>query len=118
MNEAAKNLFISQPRLSNAIKELEKEIKTTIFIRTNRGVTITNEGSEFLGYARQVLQQFNMLEEKYLSEEPAKQHFRSEEHTSELQSRGHLVCRLLLEKKKKQNYFVVTNMYHVYTLVV
>ena len=75
MNEAAKSLFISQPRLSNAIKELEREIKTTIFIRTNRGVTITNEGSEFLGYARQVLQQFNMLEEKYLSEEPAKQHF-------------------------------------------
>ena len=75
INEAAKSLFISQPRLSNAIKELEREIKTTIFIRTNRGVTITNEGSEFLGYARQVLQQFNMLEEKYLSEEPAKQHF-------------------------------------------
>lgn len=75
INEAAKSLFISQPRLSNAIKELEKEIKTTIFIRTNRGVTVTNEGSEFLGYARQVLQQFNMLEEKYLSEEPAKQHF-------------------------------------------
>src|SRR5690625_7133356 len=75
MNEAAKNLFIYQPRLSNAIKELEKEIKTPVFIRTNRGVTITNEGSEFLGYARQVLQQFNMLEEKYLSEEPAKQHF-------------------------------------------
>lgn len=75
MNEAAKSLFISQPRLSNAIKELEKEIKTTIFIRTNRGVTVTNKGSEFLGYARQVLQQFNMLEEKYLNEEPAKQHF-------------------------------------------
>lgn len=75
MNEAARSLFISQPRLSNAIKELEKEIKITIFIRTNRGVTITNEGAEFLGYARQVLQQFNMLEEKYLSEEPAKQHF-------------------------------------------
>ncbi|UOQ50349.1 LysR family transcriptional regulator [Gracilibacillus caseinilyticus] len=75
MNEAAKDLFISQPRLSNAIKELEKEIKITIFIRTNRGVTITNEGSGFLGYARQVLQQFNMLEEKYLSKKPAKQHF-------------------------------------------
>lgn len=75
MNEAARNLFISQPRLSNAIKELEKEIKITIFIRTNRGVTVTNEGAEFLGYARQVLQQFNMLEEKYLSETPAKQHF-------------------------------------------
>ncbi|WP_249599333.1 LysR family transcriptional regulator [Peribacillus frigoritolerans] len=75
MNEAARSLFISQPRLSNAIKELEKEIKITIFIRTNRGVTVTNEGAEFLGYARQVLQQFNMLEEKYLSEKPAKQHF-------------------------------------------
>jgi len=75
MNEAARSLFISQPRLSNAIKELEKEIKITMFIRTNRGVTVTNEGTEFLGYARQVLQQFNMLEEKYLSEKPAKQHF-------------------------------------------
>lgn len=75
MNEAAKSLYISQPRLSKAINELEKEIKITLFIRTNRGVTVTNKGSEFLGYARQVLQQFNMLEEKYLSEEPAKQHF-------------------------------------------
>ncbi|MBU8878872.1 LysR family transcriptional regulator [Bacillus sp. FJAT-29790] len=75
MNEAAKSLFISQPSLSNAIKELEKEIKITLFIRTNRGVTITNEGAEFLGYSRQVLQQFNMLEEKYISEKTAKQHF-------------------------------------------
>jgi DNA-binding transcriptional LysR family regulator len=75
MNEAAKSLFISQPSLSNAIKELEKEIKITLFIRTNRGVTTTNEGAEFLGYARQVLQQFNMLEEKYISEKTAKQHF-------------------------------------------
>lgn len=75
MNEAARSLFISQPRLSNAIKELEQEIKITIFIRTNRGVTVTNEGAEFLGYARQVLQQYNMLEEKYLSDKPVKQHF-------------------------------------------
>ena len=75
MNEAAKSLFISQPSLSNAIKELEKELKITIFIRTNRGVTVSNEGAEFLGYARQVLQQYSMLEEKYMSEKPAKQHF-------------------------------------------
>ncbi|KGP79378.1 MULTISPECIES: LysR family transcriptional regulator [Paenibacillus] len=75
MNEAAKSLFLSQPNLSNAIKELEKEIKITLFIRTNRGVTVTNEGAEFLGYARQVLQQFNMLEEKYISEKTTKQHF-------------------------------------------
>lgn len=75
MNEAARSLFISQPRLSNAIKELEEDIKITIFIRTNRGVTVTSKGAEFLGYARQVLQQFNMLEEKYLSETTTKQHF-------------------------------------------
>lgn len=76
MNEAAKSLYISQPSLSNAIKDLEKEIKITIFTRTNRGVVVSNEGAEFLGYARQVLQQFNMLEEKYISGKPAKQHFR------------------------------------------
>ena len=75
ISEVARNLFISQPRLSNAIKELEQEINITIFIRTNRGVTVTNEGAEFLGYARQVLQQFNMLEDKYLSGKPTKQHF-------------------------------------------
>ena len=75
LNEAAKSLFISQPSLSNALKELEKEIKVTLFIRTNRGVTVTNEGAEFLGYARQVLQQYNMLEDRYISEKPAKQHF-------------------------------------------
>lgn len=75
MNEAAKSLFISQPSLSNAIKELEKEIEITIFTRTNRGITISNEGMEFLGYARQVIQQFDMLEKKYLRAEPAKQHF-------------------------------------------
>lgn len=75
MNEAARSLFISQPRLSTAIKELERDVKITIFIRTNRGVTVTNKGAEFLGYARQVLQQFNMLEERYLSEKPGKQYF-------------------------------------------
>lgn len=75
MNEAAKSLYISQPSLSNAIKDLEKEIKITIFIRTNRGVVVSNEGAEFLGYARQVLQQFNMLEEKYISGKPTKQNF-------------------------------------------
>ncbi|ALX47237.1 LysR family transcriptional regulator [Lentibacillus amyloliquefaciens] len=75
MNEAALSLFISQPSLSNAIKELEREIKITIFVRTNRGITISNEGAEFLGYARQVMQQYNMLEEKYMGEEKARQHF-------------------------------------------
>lgn len=75
INEASKSLFISQPSLSNAIKELEKEIKITIFTRTNRGISISQEGAEFLGYARQVIQQSELLEEKYLSGKPSKQKF-------------------------------------------
>ena len=66
INEAAKSLFISQPSLSNAIKELEQELKINIFVRTNRGMTLTNDGFEFIGYARQVIQQYEMLEEKYI----------------------------------------------------
>jgi len=66
INEAAKRLFISQPSLSTALKELEDEINITIFTRSNRGVVITAEGEEFLGYARQVLNQLELLEDKYL----------------------------------------------------
>lgn len=75
INEAAKSLFISQPSLSNAIKELEQELKINIFVRTNRGMTLTNDGFEFIGYARQVIQQYEMLEEKYIEDKCAKQHF-------------------------------------------
>ncbi|CUX21620.1 LysR family transcriptional regulator [Clostridium sp. C105KSO13] len=67
ISEAAKDLFISQPSLTNAIKELEQEMQITIFNRTNKGVVISNEGDEFLGYARQVLEQANLLEEKFLN---------------------------------------------------
>ncbi len=75
INEAAKELFISQPSLSNAIMELEKEVHTTIFVRNNRGITVTNEGAEFLSYARQVLTQSELLESKYVSNKPMKQRF-------------------------------------------
>lgn len=57
MNEAAKKMFISQPSLSAAVKELEKEIGISIFVRSNRGIVITPEGEEFLGYARQIFEQ-------------------------------------------------------------
>lgn len=67
ISEAANALFISQPSLTNAIKELERELQVTIFHRTNRGTVVTNEGDEFLAYARQVLEQTNLLEEKYLN---------------------------------------------------
>ncbi|MBQ8107582.1 MAG: LysR family transcriptional regulator, partial [Ruminococcus sp.] len=65
ISEGAKRLFISQPSLSNAIKELEKELDIEIFNRSPRGITLSNEGSEFLGYARQVVEQAELLEERY-----------------------------------------------------
>ena len=75
MNEAAKRLYISQPTLSSAIKDLETEINITIFTRTNKGVILTSEGEEFLGYARQVLNQMELLEEKYIEGKKIKKKF-------------------------------------------
>lgn len=72
INEAAKTLYISQPSLSNAIKDLEKEIQVSLFNRTNKGIVITNEGQAFLGYARAVLEQYALLEERYLDKSKAK----------------------------------------------
>ena len=60
MNEAARSLFITQPSLSASIKELENEIGIELFKRTNRGITVTPEGEEFLGYARQVVEQYRL----------------------------------------------------------
>ena len=67
ISDAAKELFISQPSLSNAIKDLENEMQITIFNRTNKGIVVSNQGDEFLAYARQVLEQANLLEERFLN---------------------------------------------------
>lgn len=75
MSETAKALFISQPTLSNAIKDLEKEIGITIFIRNNKGIVVSTKGKRFLGYARQVIEQVGLLEEEYLGTKPVKQRF-------------------------------------------
>ncbi|MBD2848299.1 LysR family transcriptional regulator [Paenibacillus sp. IB182496] len=75
MNEAAKRLYISQPSLSNAIKELEAEVGLVIFERTNKGISLSKEGAEFLGYARQVMEQVELLENRYLHAKPSPQHF-------------------------------------------
>ena len=66
INEAAKQLFISQPSLSETIRELESEVGFDIFLRSNRGIVITPEGEEFLSYAGQVTEQFGLLESKYI----------------------------------------------------
>ncbi|MDO4306698.1 MAG: LysR family transcriptional regulator [Eubacteriales bacterium] len=75
MNEAARTLFISQPSLSAALKDLEEEIGVELFRRTNRGISVTPEGEEFLGYARQVVEQYQLIETKYVSKEQAKKKF-------------------------------------------
>ena len=75
ISKAAQNLFISQPSLSNAIKELENELGIVIFLRTNKGIILTTEGSEFLGYARQVVEQASLLENRYSNTQPLQQHF-------------------------------------------
>lgn len=66
MNKASEQLYIAQPSLTAAVKELEKEIGIQIFNRSGKGVTLTNDGTEFLTYARQVYQQYEFLQEKYL----------------------------------------------------
>lgn len=67
MNEAAKQLFITQPSLSNAVRDLEREMGIKIFIRNPKGITLTKDGVEFLSYARQILEQTALLEERYKS---------------------------------------------------
>lgn len=75
MNEAAKQLFISQPSLSAAIKDLEDEIGFSIYIRSKKGVELTPEGKEFLGYIKQVSEQFSLVEEKYLKKKKTEKKF-------------------------------------------
>ena len=75
ITEAANRLYISQPSLTNAIRELEKEMKITIFLRTNKGIILSKEGEDFLGYARQVLEQAAILEDKYKGTSGGKKKF-------------------------------------------
>ena len=75
ITEAAQELYISQPSLTNAIHELEKEMNIQIFNRSNKGISISKEGEDFLGYARQVLEQAAILEDKYKGSEGGKKQF-------------------------------------------
>ena len=75
MNQAAQKLFISQPSLSAAIRELEDEVGIEIFRRTNRGIQVTPDGEEFVGYARQVVEQYALIEARYVDKEKVKKKF-------------------------------------------
>lgn len=75
ITEAAKKLFIAQPSLTTAIHALEKEYGITIFSRSNKGIELTPDGDEFLGYARQILDQANLMNERYTGKTMGKQRF-------------------------------------------
>ena len=75
ISEAAKDLFLAQPSLTAAIRELEAELGITIFNRTNKGVVLTADGEEFLGYARQVIEQVHLIDEKYTGKAAGKHLF-------------------------------------------
>ena len=75
MNKAAEEMFITQPNLSSSIKDLEEEIGIEIFLRSNRGVVITPEGEEFLAYARQMIDMYSLIEDKYIEKKSLKKKF-------------------------------------------
>ncbi len=75
ISEAAKRLYMAQPSLTASVRDLENELGIHIFSRTNKGVSLTAEGEEFLGYARQVIDQTNLIEEKYFGAAPVKHQF-------------------------------------------
>jgi len=75
MREAATKLYVSQPALSNSIMELENELGILIFERSNKGIVLTDEGNEFLTYAKKVIGQYEILEGRYLSKEKEKERF-------------------------------------------
>ena len=75
IHKAAQSLFVSQPSLSSAVKELEEEYGLQLFMRSNRGIKLTTEGEEFLVYAKQMLDHYQLMEERYKGEKHIKEKF-------------------------------------------
>ncbi len=75
MREASGKLFVSQPALSTAIRDLEEELQIRIFERTNKGMKLTEEGNEFLSFAKQAVSQFEIVESKYLNQSDGKDYY-------------------------------------------
>ena len=75
ITEAARQLYIAQPSLTSAIRELENEYGIVIFKRSKKGIEVTPEGEEFLGYARQVLEQTDLIDERYTGSNRGKLRF-------------------------------------------
>lgn len=75
MREASTKLYVSQPALSSSIRELEEELGILIFERTNKGISLTDEGRDFISYAKKAVGQYKILEDRYLSGDSGKERF-------------------------------------------
>ncbi len=75
MREASTRLYVSQPALSASIRELEEELGILIFERTNKGISLTDEGRDFISYAKKAVGQYEILEDRYLSKDNDKERF-------------------------------------------
>ena len=75
MREASSKLYVSQPALSTTIRDLEEELGIRIFERTNKGIKLTEEGNEFLVFAKQAVNQYELLENKFLKSETDKDYY-------------------------------------------
>lgn len=75
IHEAATKLFISQPALSSSVKDLEDELGILIFRRSNKGITLTDAGREFVSYAKKAVGQYEILEDRFISKDSGKERF-------------------------------------------
>ena len=75
IREASRRLYISQPALSASIRELEDELGILIFERTNKGISLTDAGREFISYAKKTVVQYEILEDRYLSKDGDREQF-------------------------------------------
>ena len=75
MREASTRLYVTQPALSASIRELEDELGILIFERTNKGISLTETGREFIGYAKKAVGQYEILEDRYLSKDSDRERF-------------------------------------------
>lgn len=115
ISRAANKLYVSQPRISSAIHEMENELGFRIFERSSRGVTVTPKGYEFLGYARQIIWQSDILEERYFSKREEKLFFAVSSHHYLFSTRAFIE---FVKKYSEYDYEFMLNETSTYNIIV
>ncbi len=105
INKAAENLYMNQPNLSRAIKELEENLGIAIFERTTRGMIVTREGEQFLEYARKILAQIDEVENIYKRERGEKQRFSASVPRASYIAEAFLALNKYIDKKEASEIF-------------